>query len=392
MTSGPHRPREILPLTGIRFPLTLAVLFLHLAAQDFKPAGGSRIPLFFVISGFVMAAAYFPRPGTGLSPIKFWCRRFARLYPLLVLTTCSIAFWFYRDQALPHWHGGHAGPAFARSVACGLGITLFPPTYLLGPDAPAPNGYAWFVMVELSVGLLLPFFIPFLWRLTPRWSIIAALAFPVSADLLQTLVLPHLPWFANPYLGRFDLRQTPIHWLGIFLFGATMYRLYAAARESPLFAQGVGKLATPFALLTLWLVFSNLPYASHRYGSVLVYYQLGLTLCALSLSGGWAARALSCTPLLYLGRRSYSIYMISGPLGYYLLPATIGSHGAGWISEHGRGGSIAVILIVCLTGLAVYRLVELPSKRWVGDRLDALVRQAFSRRKGLQAPQPLATA
>jgi peptidoglycan/LPS O-acetylase OafA/YrhL len=364
------RPREIPALTGLRFPITFAVLLLHLAGGTAAaPAGGARVPLFFVLSGFVMAAAYYPRPGRGLPAAAFCARRFARLYPLLLFTSLPAAFWFYRDLVLPAWHGGHAGPAFLRGVAVGLGTTLFPPAYLSSLVSAMPNGYAWFVMVELSAGLLFPACARLVWRLGPAQFALAAAGLPVAACVFWTTVGPRVPPLVIPGVGRCEFGGTPLVWLLVLTFGAAMHRLYVAVDRSPAPRRAFGRLATPLAGVAVWLVYLDLPYAAPPAGPAIVYCQLGLTLVAVAVSDGWAARLLSTPPLMYLGRRSYSIYMMAAPVFLYL---TLDAVGPRRFAGRGVPGSLAWVGITIVLGLAAYRYVEAPCKGWMGARLGRL--------------------
>lgn len=313
-TAMTSRTREILPLTGIRFPVTLAVLLLHVGSTELKPAGGSRVPLFFVLSGFVMTAAYFPRRGQGLSTLAFVAKRVARLYPLLVVTSLAVAFWFFRDAVLPSWHNGRPGPAFARTVLVSLTAVLFPPSTLLAFPYAAPNGYAWFVLVELSAGLFFPASVRLLWRLKPWALLLVLVALPPAATAYSFLIAPHVPSIRVPHLFYLHLAYTPLVWLFILLFGAATYRAYLLARGSGTASLFLRRLATPAAGLALWLVYFESPLAAHWYSPVLLYYLFGFALLTLSLSGGLGARVLSIPPLLYLGGRSYSIYMMSAPV------------------------------------------------------------------------------
>ncbi len=344
-----------------------------MADQIMKPHGGTRVPLFFVLSGFVMTAAYFPAAGRALSTPTFYVKRLARLYPLLVLTSLSTAFWFYRDAVLPSWHGGRAGPAFFRTVLLGLGVTLFPPAYLFFIAAPIANGYAWFVLVELSVGLLFPSAVRALWKLKPLPTILAALALPFVTELSFRYLMPHLPTVRVPLIGAVFLHASPISWLGILLFGAAVYRVYVLILHSPRWRGVLARLATPLAVLALWLVYFNPPFISFPYAATCIYYPMALALVALSVSEGWMAQLLSTKPFLYLGRRSYSIYMMSAPIGWYLLPHTIGSHGLRWIDERDRWGSLICIGLVCAFGIVAYRFFEVPAKDWMGSRLQRFV-------------------
>ncbi|GLZ77131.1 acyltransferase [Actinorhabdospora filicis] len=90
-----HLPSVLPSLTGMRWFAALLVFGLHLNVVGyFDPdgagrvvramfgAGGTGVSFFFVLSGFVLA--WSARPGD--SAVRFWRRRFARVYPLHLVT------------------------------------------------------------------------------------------------------------------------------------------------------------------------------------------------------------------------------------------------------------------------------------------------------------------
>src|SRR5579871_6290970 len=95
------RPRTLPALTGLRFPLALAVLLFHYAE---KPAAGApflitgiihngfaAVSAFFVLSGFILSYTYAGDEGELRgSRWGFWSARFARVYPIYVLSILLI--------------------------------------------------------------------------------------------------------------------------------------------------------------------------------------------------------------------------------------------------------------------------------------------------------------
>ncbi|MFI2613019.1 acyltransferase family protein [Kitasatospora sp. NPDC018619] len=175
-TTGPSR----LPsLTGLRFWAALLVVLYHLSRKVgglplLSPLawyGRSGVTFFFVLSGFVLAWTY------GASPAPaavFARRRFARIWPLHVLTTALslgadaavgaalpvvAALWslaLVHPWALPTVYGGN--PASWSLGAEAWFYLLFPP--LLRVLAPRPR--AW-----LPLALLCALLGPLLWAAGP---------------------------------------------------------------------------------------------------------------------------------------------------------------------------------------------------------------------------------
>lgn len=107
MTSIPAPGRDRLPsLTGLRFWAALLVVLYHLSRQvgtvpvlsEAVWYGRSGVTFFFVLSGLVLAWTY---DGAHVPSKVFLWRRFARIWPLLAVSTAlSVAVWAVMDRAV----------------------------------------------------------------------------------------------------------------------------------------------------------------------------------------------------------------------------------------------------------------------------------------------------
>ncbi|MFH9858253.1 acyltransferase family protein [Streptomyces sp. NPDC017202] len=107
MTSIPAPGRDRLPsLTGLRFWAALLVVLYHLSRQvgtvpvlsEAVWYGRSGVTFFFVLSGVVLAWTY---DGARVPSKVFLWRRFARIWPLLAVSTAlSVAVWAVMDRAV----------------------------------------------------------------------------------------------------------------------------------------------------------------------------------------------------------------------------------------------------------------------------------------------------
>ncbi|MCS0638074.1 acyltransferase [Streptomyces sp. LP05-1] len=147
-SSGARSGRDRLPsLTGLRFWAALAVVAYHLSRQlgplpvisDLAWYGRSGVTFFFVLSGFVLAWTY---DGARVPAKAFLWRRFARIWPLLALTTAaSVAVWAALGRAVP-----------AKAVAASLLLVhawVPDPVVLKGgnPAAWSLSDEAWFYLL-----------------------------------------------------------------------------------------------------------------------------------------------------------------------------------------------------------------------------------------------------
>ncbi|MFG2947335.1 acyltransferase family protein [Streptomyces adustus] len=107
MTSLPRPGRDRLPsLTGLRFWAAALVVLYHLSRQvgtvpvvsEAVWYGRSGVTFFFVLSGVVLAWTY---DGVHVPTRVFLWRRFARIWPLLAVSTAlSVAVWAAMDRAV----------------------------------------------------------------------------------------------------------------------------------------------------------------------------------------------------------------------------------------------------------------------------------------------------
>lgn len=97
----PHLPA----LTSVRFLAALYVLVVHFGRHlfngtplaDFAYMGSSGVSMFFVLSGFILTYTYEGRP---TRPGRFWWARFARIWPVYLLSLAlSLDIYWTRFQA-----------------------------------------------------------------------------------------------------------------------------------------------------------------------------------------------------------------------------------------------------------------------------------------------------
>ena len=88
----PPATRKLDQLTVTRFIAALSVMLFHggreLGVLRFLPmltSGPTAVGYFYVLSGFVMALAYY-RPGVRFDFRNYWLARFSRIYPVYIIS------------------------------------------------------------------------------------------------------------------------------------------------------------------------------------------------------------------------------------------------------------------------------------------------------------------
>jgi peptidoglycan/LPS O-acetylase OafA/YrhL len=238
---------------------------------------------------------------------------------------------------------------------------------------------AWSVSVELAFYFVFPAIARALLRGSPRARIAAligawaaSLAISVGYTLLQPDHRAVGPDTAAPFLDA--LKFWPPARLPEFVFGVALGTLYRSSWRVP---RALGPLAV--ATLAVALAAHRVPYPVLHNSLLLPAF--GAILVAVAAARGPLRRALSCAPLVQLGRSGYAIYILQMPLMYLVLLAT---H-AGAVEWHGAGFMVRFTILVVATAVLVQRFVERPLQ----PRLEAwLRRRARPRRSGTREMAP----
>jgi peptidoglycan/LPS O-acetylase OafA/YrhL len=286
------QPGEIVPLTALRGIAALWVVALHLAGnldlsgfvslsdgllRNLLRGGELAVDVFFVLSGYVLALTW--REGQPVA--AFWIRRIGRIFPLhlVVLAGMAIGVWamlragvqtrdmsFFDFRVLPE----HATLTF---IWFGLPI---------GWNAPT-----WSLSVEFAGYLLFPLAMAGLMRLPDR--LLPALTGVLAVATALVVHVYDLPHEGPPALLR--------GFLGI-------------ATGASLKLGGIGRLARApglCALAIVALLAMNLPGPA-------VLPIVGLVAGLAAPEATATGRVLAHSAAAWLGKVSYSVYLLHAPL------------------------------------------------------------------------------
>ncbi len=173
-------PRGRLPsLTSLRFFAAALVVVVHLqaiwpGATDVLQRGEVGVSFFYLLSGFILTWA----PLTNDTPLHFYRRRFARIYPTHLIT------WAVALAVYASINGG-----FGSAVGDGLSLVLLQAWIPTSSVAYAANGVSWSLSVEALFYACFPLLLPLLRRLRNRglWSLVAIM---VATTVLIPVVAP----------------------------------------------------------------------------------------------------------------------------------------------------------------------------------------------------------
>lgn len=303
--------RNLDALTSLRFFAAISVLFYHSGSSFARSASGMPgvlvnmlghgwlgVPFFFILSGFILAHVY---AGKGLTPRSsrpFFAARFARIYPVYLLSLLLMAPF---------------GPPmdWSRDWQQFLMVQSWP----VDGDARQWNLPAWSLSVEASFYLAFPIVLPLLDRL-PSGRI--AVLFAANGLLLLAIWLNMgIPGAGVP--PHELLQQTPLPLLRLpeFLNGLLL---------GLLFRNHGGSVPRPalYAVIAAILLAAALPRSFFSHVIAILAFGPLIFLIAANGERGWAGRLLNNRLLVFLGGASYAIYLLQVPVLYALqamLPA-----------------------------------------------------------------------
>ena len=383
MTVPVHREKaHVLTLDSIRGIAAVTVVIHHVILMPtflaafpnrawidwaFFRSGGFLVDLFFVLSGIVMSLGYLQADFGHFSLREFMLRRFARVYPLHIVMLLVLLLF--------------------RLARIGLGLVMAGVVVTAPAAFEVNNGYSFFLNVFLlhSLG-----FVHYLNWNAPSWSISVEfytyLVFGLM--LLAAQRFNSLAWFyfgaatlaigswliltmviATPQLDvQFDwglLRCFISFFLGVLVVKAVQ----ALPRDISPALQGAIQFAAVVATVAHVSLTEAYPWVS--YLAPVTFAVLLGSLLAFP-KAAVVPRMLTIRPLLWLGQRSYSIYMVHAfvvLLAEYFVRAAGKQTVASLEAIHPGLAPTVNLLIVLGAVLALsqltYRWVELPGSRLV---------------------------
>lgn len=342
-SAPPPRP-EILSHTGLRGVAALMVVVYHYRDRlrpaadldrttEFFAAAGLFVDMFFILSGFIMAAIYGPWFAHGIAAGRvadFLRRRLARLYPLHLATLLAMLV------VAAYFGQGAGGAEIVQNL---LMI------------------HAW--------GLRDAFGLNF-----PSWSI--------SAEWFLYLIFPVLAFADARPAGRAALCAVAFAiYAGLFTFGSGVEfdERLSLLRAVPSFIAGmvIFHLAAPGARAILWPVqlaaLALFVIAMHAgWSDILVLFGFMVLIWSTRDDLGPVAAVMSTRAAVWLGAVSYSIYMLHIPVMRYMdliwgkiAPAPTDALPAVMFT-------LLCLAVTLIAGHLSYRFFEMPIRRRMQGR------------------------
>jgi peptidoglycan/LPS O-acetylase OafA/YrhL len=398
-----HKPKpHYLPLDSIRGIAALSVAIHHVILMKIFLAAFSNkawfdcaffhnawlfVDLFFVLSGIVISMGYTDADFGRFSFRDFMVRRLARIYPLhIVMLFALLVFRLARIGLVTAGLLVLTPYQFEVNNAYTFVLNVFLLHSLGFVDYLSWNGPSWSISVEFYTYIVFGLLLLFAQRLNSRTILYATAAIMVVGNLLIIVFV-----LQKKALGlQYDFGM--LRCLLSFFLGVLVVRFVGPLSKikAPIFQFGlqVGSLVASFGLVVL---VSDYPAAS--FAAPFVFAILLASLMAFP-KAPLLPRLLESKPLVWLGARSYSIYMVHAfviLLAEYAVRVVgprpieaIDSISPGLASTLTYG--VIIVAVIVLSDFT-YRLVEIPGGKFVRRLLQR--ESSFSTAQSVQTSRRL---
>jgi peptidoglycan/LPS O-acetylase OafA/YrhL len=357
-SAAPVRKPQLPALTGVRTLLAVNIMLFHFTPPHMQllyPMINNSyvfVGFFILLSGFVLAYNYADRPD--LSKRDFWLARFARLYPIYLLSLV-----LFCNMLVMEYHVRSPGQFWSGVILTPLLLQGWHPLL-----ATFWNTVAWTLSCEAAFYFLFPWLIRLTWPKSPGKLVLLLLGIWAVGLVPHTLYLVFNPDHLQGPIDRYSygfwlraLKYTPGSYLCTFIAGIILAKLHTALPLSTRKRAAVAALSLLAIGAFFAIAVDHVPYVL-MHGGLLVPVFSALV---IGLSGrNIFASAFSIRPLMLLGQASYALFLLHfnfiNLLRQYYVPQRLHVEALDpWISY------VATLVLA----IAAMYLVEQPARRFI---------------------------
>lgn len=360
---APHNQNHIHALTGIRFVAALGVFVHHmlgkLGVTFFNcPFGDGGVTFFFVLSGFILTYVYADRLTQWRDLRRFYFTRWARIWPLHVVTLAIFICCFMKFQ-----HIYNNEEPTRRLIANALLLQSWVPNYSWCFSF---NGVSWSISTEAFFYLMFPLLILGRNRFWIKYLLatVSTIIFIFAVYALSDWI-PQTGWAAvNPLVHCF-----PFVRLFEFMTGMAVGHLFLCRphlctggrnfwKDSLIEIGAIGLLCAYYHWQFNYPRTVHLPQMFHvlqaKIGPVLFY---ALLIFFFSHTRGMIGRLMGSRIMVYLGEISFAFYMV-----HLIVIQLLQRHEFQPLPMYHGGLMWAALVLSIAAASLLYHLVEMPAK------------------------------
>ncbi len=358
----PQRSQRIAALDGLRALAIAGVVLYHLRPSRLT-GGFLGVTLFFTLSGYLATKSIMRATARdGFSYPHYIARRTTRLMPPILATIALTAIATY--IAAPSLPPKVQQDALPSVLFLSNWFYIFRNvSYFAAAGLPSPLTHLWFCGVQMQFYLVWPVILMVLCSKTRsrNTAIGVTITFILISTAAMALMFDPAADTSRVYYGT-DARAAELLCGALAAIAAPRLReILSGNIPAPGASKGISKvnvvsLAWLAAVIVGAFTLTGENSLLYRGGFLLLALLTGLLIVCVQNTECIVRRLLSVKPLVWLGQRSFSVYLVHYPLLLLMNPATRTTRIAWWEQ--------ALQLVVILAVAEVfYRLVEHPWSR-----------------------------
>lgn len=355
----PQRSQRIAALDGLRALAIAGVVLYHLRPSRLT-GGFLSVTLFFTLSGYLATKSIMRATARdGFSYPRYICRRVTRLMPPILVTIAltAIATYIAAPSLLPKVQQDALPSALFLSNWFYIFRNV---SYFAAAGLPSPLTHLWFCGVQMQFYLVWPLILMMLCSKTrSRNTAIGVTAvLTLASAAAMALMFDPAADTSRVYYGT-DARAAELLCGALAAIATPRLReILSGDIPTPGASKGISKvnvvsIAWLAAVIVGAFTLTGENPLLYRGGFLLLALLTGLLIICVQNTECIVRRLLSVKPLVWLGQRSFSVYLVHYPLLILMNPATRTTRIAWW-------EQVLQLVLILAVAEVFYRLVERP--------------------------------